>query len=214
MVRFQQQGICLALIGLGLVTAAARSAQAGCTVPFTIIAPVGVTPAKVSCGGPWGRESSCSTVKGGADNFHVFYCADQTIFSMWESWNCGITATCDNLDDTLAKVDFCIESTGPSRVDLSWDGASTLTLVEPAPCTKVEVAGFLGHATSMAGGDRDTFDIPGRSGERFRVRLEQDGTTGGAGEVATLEVESKSGARLERYPNRRNRFGIHNAWLL
>jgi hypothetical protein len=34
--------------------------------------------------------------------------------------------------------------------------------------------------------------------------------------VATLRDADRCGAdgKLERYPNRRNRFGIHNVWLL
>lgn len=180
-------------IGLGLLSAGFAHA---CTVPFTItVAPVAPFNQDIQCLGPWGRESAVRLVEAG-EGPQFFYCADQTIFSMWGRWECSIF-TCDIFGcDTAADIHFCIESTGPAAVDLTWDGSSTLAVNANDTCKGIETAGFLGHTGNPAHGDRDVYDFAGRPGESVRVRLDRDGTGGGTGEAATLKVESKSGAAL------------------
>lgn len=186
----------VAAIGLGLLPATAEVAQAGCTVPFTISTPQAVPSAKLRCRGPWLRESSCVTIQTGEDHTR-FYCADQTVLSMWGRWHCTIFSSTDSCKgDALARADFCIESDGPNELDLLWIGGGGLIVDAPA-CSSIEAAGFLGHNASGAG-DRDVFDLAGRPGERLRISLDRDGTAGGTGEVATLAVKSKAGAELGR----------------
>jgi hypothetical protein len=119
---------------------------------------------------------------------------------MWGGWECEIilNPTSEQFQTVAAEAHFCIESTGPSEVLLSWDGGSSLTVNANDSCKAIEAASVLGRA----GGDLDVFDLPGRAGERLRVRLDRDGTAGGKGEVATLMVEGKSGAALARKTGR------------
>lgn len=199
----KSQAVAVAMVvGLSVLSAAAGIAHA-CTESFYISAPVGAPAATIQCVGPW-RQSNCHTIHPG-DSPQFFYCADQTIFSMWGQWSCDIVRTpntCTNFDDQVTGVDFCIESTDPRTVNLTWDGASGLTHDANHPaCTNIEAAGFLGH-TAGPGGDRDTYDLAGRPGERLRVKLDRDGAAGGTGEVATVEVKSLSGAALSQRTGR------------
>jgi hypothetical protein len=186
----------LALVVLGHAGVAA----AGCTVPFTISTPASLpalTNDRVACVGPWVRNSDDHPVTAGLDK-ERFYCADQTFFSMWGTWDCFV-----NWDGPGGRgqqdVQFCVESTGPAEVDLSFDGAG-LTVNATDSCDQAEASSFLEDGARGAGGrtDRDAFDFPGKAGERVRVVLDRDGTAGGEGDTATLALASRAGQELAR----------------
>ena len=110
------------LAAAAVVPTAARAG--GCTVPFVITTAANlpsVSNLAVQCEGPWDRSSSSKPI-GPFMTKVPFYCADQTIFSMWGSWSCAISYNIGSTDYYGPQVDFCIESTGPAEVDLYYDG--------------------------------------------------------------------------------------------
>jgi hypothetical protein len=152
----------------------------------------------ISCSGPWLRSSSNYQLES-SFNKKRFYCADQNLFSMWGDWECSIFL--DNFDDGPIKVvDFCVESTGPAQVDLTWGpatGGTALFVNAGSACEGAAAPGFLGDAgTPTVGGDADHFEFAGKAGERLRVLVDRDGTAGSVGEVASVEVTSRSGQPL------------------
>jgi hypothetical protein len=128
-----------------------------------------------------------------------FYSAGETIFHLWGRWDCEIDADASPEGfNKLAEVHFCVERTGPNEVLLNFDGKSSLTVNADDTCSSVAVTSFLGDTGDAARRDRDDFDLAGDSGEQLHITLDRDGTDGGAGEAATLEVESEFGDKLAR----------------
>ena len=122
------------------------------------------------------------------------------MFSMWGAWHCTIFKQ-DGTGGarTLHEVDFCIESTGPAEVDLTCDGGDKFTVNADSLCASAATSGFLGHGSpdGIDGSrDGDRFSFTGTAGERMRVTLTPNGTTGGTGAVVTLEARSQAGATL------------------
>jgi hypothetical protein len=187
----------LAAFSLGTV-ALAGAAHAGCTVPFTITVPAGtVLPGNshIECNGPWFRESNCKPIQAGETKVQ-FYCADQNLFSIWGTWGCEVAQGCDVNSPVVAQSRFCIESTGSSELDVTFDGANLSQNANDA-CDQAATPGFLGHAGGSAGArDRDVFDFAGQAGETVKVTLDRDGTTGSTGDLATLDVTTKGGTPL------------------
>lgn len=176
---------------------ATTAAWAGCTVPFTMNTPTNLPTLvndRVGCVGPWVRNSGDHPVTAGLYK-DPFYCAHQTIFSMWGKWVCFV-----NWDGPgglgQSDVEFCLEP-GMWEVDLSFDGTN-LTVDIDDTCKSTATASFLGHpgTAGTTAGDADVFDFSGTAGERVRVTLDRDGSAGGTDGIVRLELKSVGGQAL------------------
>jgi hypothetical protein len=181
----------LGLAALALSLLGATSASASCTTPFSITTtpgvPLGERP-DILCTGPWSRSSALFRLEAGMER-QRFYCAADTVFSMWGNWECHVqTGTQARI---LARANFCVERNDPAEVDLRWAGGNTLDVNARARCSSLAATGFLGHTADPV--DADIFDFSGSPGEQVRVLLTRDQTAGSTVGVATLRLTRRDG---------------------
>jgi len=182
----------------------------GCTVPFRVSAGElnSDLTASVQCTGPWSRSSPCAQVFPG-DSGDQFYCADDSVFSMYGQWSCAAYLGLSCVSTPDATVDFCVQTGGPNPVELDVAGAVItfgITVEATAPCDLAETVAYLGHASAEgsktvartgAPRDRDTFVFDGSAGEKVVVALAKEGTAGHTGEAAVLRVLAPGDALLD-----------------
>jgi hypothetical protein len=191
----------LPVVVFDLIFFGASTAFAGCTVPFRVSAGGldSELTAAVQCTGPWSRSSDCTQVFPGAGE-EQFYCADDSLFSMYGQWACAAYLDLSCVSTPDATVDFCVQKSGPNPVELNVAGtviAFGITVEAMAPCHVAETVARLGHAGAKgsetavgtsAPRDRDTFVFDGLAGEKVVVALEKEGTAGHTGDAAVLRV--------------------------
>lgn len=187
----------LPLVVFELIFVGASPASAGCTVPFRVSAGELSTDVSVTCTGPWERQSDCATVRSGASD-EQFYCADETLFSMYGNWTCGVYGVASACTVALQEIGFCVQQGDPHVVDLdiAENGMDwTMTTNAPGSCDSAQVVAHLGHAAAQGARavarrsvppDTDTFVFEGSG--RVVVALAKDGTAGHTGEAAVLRV--------------------------
>jgi hypothetical protein len=197
----------LPVVVLELTIAGASTASAGCTVPFRVSAGELSTDASVTCTGPWERQSDCATVRSGASD-EQFYCADETLFSMYGDWTCGVYGIASACVTNLQEIGFCVQKGDPDVVelDIAEDGMDwTMSTNAPGSCDSAQAVAHLGHAAAKgsraavrrpAPPDRDTFVFDGSAG-RVVVALAKEGTAGHTGEAAVLRVLAADDTALD-----------------
>jgi hypothetical protein len=200
----------LPVVVLDLIFFGASTAFAGCTVPFRVSAGEldSELTASVQCTGPWSRSSGCTQFFPG-DSEDQFYCADDSVFSMYGQWSCAayLGLSCGTTPD--ATADFCVQTDGPNPVELDVAGAVItfgITVEATVPCDLAETVAHLGHAGATASKtavgrsaprDRDTFAFDGSAGEKVVVALAKEGTAGHTGDAAVLRVLAAGDALLD-----------------
>ena len=187
-------------------------ASAGCTVPFRVSAGQLSAEVHVSCSGPSSRTSDCAVVPSGASE-EQFYCAENTLFSMYGQWVCQAFVGTEEsfcLSEPATFIEFCVEKSGPQVVDLaiteSPSFALSITANASDACASAETVAHLGHTGAKgwksvvkkgAPRDRDTFVFEGLAGQKVVIALAKDGTAGHTGVAAVLRVLASGDTMLD-----------------
>lgn len=154
----------------------------------------------IQCTGPWYRTSGCVRIGPGALDHQEFYRAEDTLFSAVGRWGCTIHGNDQCLSGKASAV-FC----GPggkgksNTVELEYDGGGTLTVNQSRTCGAALASSTLGQngeADDSPAQDLDTYSFEGKPGEKVEITLDRDGSSGSAGEIATLRVRAANGAVL------------------
>lgn len=154
----------------------------------------------IQCVGPWYRTSGCVRIGPAALDHQEFYRAEDTLFSAIGRWGCTIHGNDQCLAGKASAV-FC----GPggngksSTVELAYDGGGTLTVNQSRTCGATLASSTLGQngeADDTPAQDVDTYSFEGKPGEKVEIVLDRDGSSGSAGDTATLRVRAANGASL------------------
>ncbi len=140
--------------------------------------------------------SGCVPIGSGAVQDQEFYRARDTSFSPIGRWQCLVYRG-DECASLMAMVDFCGPGVRgyPQSVHLKLAGF--LTVNQLGHCSWAQATGVLGQNgedDASPGRDTDTHSFAGKPDEKVEIKLGRDGSSGGAGEVATLRVRAANGA--------------------
>jgi hypothetical protein len=147
----------------------------------------------IKCDGFWFRTSGCVALNG--PNHQEFYRAiSNLIFSARGQWSCSAYARPDCTRLVAANL-FCILSDTSVNVELGFSDGR-LSVNQPTFCRSATAGGVLGQngeGDETPAHDVDTFRFAGEAGEKVKVTLDRDGSSGSAGRVATLRVHGQGG---------------------
>ncbi|MGD9508900.1 MAG: hypothetical protein AB7I59_00150 [Geminicoccaceae bacterium] len=183
-----------AAAAFGLLVLQSMAAASAADIDFSLTTSQEV---EIRCNGPWARISPCAHLQasGAAQNF---YTADDNFLDPYGVWHCQVHKKVRREFCSVAElgfVQFCVLT---PKVDLKWDGSS-LTVNQTPRCRLARAGSVLGQngeADDSPAQDLDTYTFEGKPGEQVEIALDRDGSSGSAGDTATLRVRSAGGAVL------------------